>query len=96
MEWERNDLMRKLIELQYNGVFSWWRDPYVGDAPFYEKCLAPLVNRLDSLSDRAKPQMTDAEVDAFSDDDLSALVNVKFEVARRRHRWLEERIVRRK
>ena len=86
----------KLIELQYNGVFSWWRDPYVGDAPFYEKCLAPLVNRLDSLSDRAKPQMTDAEVDAFSDDDLSALVNVKFEVARRRHRWLEERIVRRK
>ena len=54
--------------------------------------LAPLAARLDELAGRARPEMSDAAVEAFSDADLSALLDVKFEVARRRQRWLEERI----
>jgi hypothetical protein len=72
---------------------SWWEDPHVGDAVFYEKSLAPLVARLDALAERAKPEMSDPEVEAFSDADLVALLDVKFEVARRRQRWLEAKIV---
>ena len=82
----------KAIEQDFDGVFSWWRDPYVGDAAFYEKSLEPLVARLDAIAGRARPEMSDAAVEAFSDADLSALLDVKFEVARRRQRWLEERI----
>ena len=55
--------------------------------------LAPFVARLDALAERAKPEMSDLEVEAFSDADLSALLDVKFEVARRRQRWLEAKIV---
>ena len=83
----------KTIEQHYDGVFSWWRDPYVGDVAFYEKSLAPLVARLDGLVERAKPEMSDAEVEAFSAADLSALVDVKFEVARRRRDWLESKTI---
>ena len=82
----------KTIEQHFDGVFSWWRDPYVGDAAFYENSLGPLVARLDSLAERARPEMSDAEVASFSDADLSALLDVRFEVARRRHDWLEARI----
>ena len=74
------------------------QENYAGRLPpgssrrFAEKFLAPLVARLDGLAERAKPEMSDAEVEAFSAADLSALVDVKFEVARRRHDWLEKRI----
>ena len=83
----------KTIEQHFDGAFSWWRDPYVGDAAFYEKSLAPLVDRLDAIAGCAKPEMSDAAVEAFSDADLSALLDVKFEVERRRRDWLEAKTV---
>ena len=83
----------KTVEQHYDGSLSWWEDPHVGDAEFYEKSITPLVARLDALAERAKPEMPDAAVEAFSDADLSALLDVKFEVARRRQRWLEAKIV---
>ena len=82
-----------MVEQHYDGSLSWWEDPHVGDAEFYEKSIAPLVARLDALAERAKPEMPDAAVEAFSDTDLSALLDVKLEVARRRQRWLEAKIV---
>ena len=82
----------KAVEQHYDGSLSWWEDPHVGDAVFYEKSLAPFVARLDALAERAKPEMSDAEVASFSDADLSALLDVRFEVSRRRHDWLEARV----
>ena len=51
------------------------QENYAGRLPpgssrrFAEKFLAPLVARLDGLAARAKPEMSDAEVEAFSDAD---------------------------
>lgn len=80
----------KTVGTQFDGVLSWWEDPGVGDLEFYERGLKPLVARLDALAERARPEMSDAEAASFSDADLSALLDVKFEVARRRRDWLEE------
>ncbi|MBQ6245233.1 MAG: hypothetical protein IJK04_00095 [Kiritimatiellae bacterium] len=72
------------------GVLDHWGDPAVGDPVFYEKCLAPLVEKLDDYAERLKPDASDEEVLVFADKALPEMRDIRFVVERLRARYLRE------
>ena len=72
------------------GIFEHWADPSVGDPAFYEKCLAPLVERLDGYAARVVPEMTDADVIDISENALRDMREIRFVVERLRADYLRD------
>ena len=72
------------------GVLEHWADPGVGDPAFYEKCLAPLVEKLDGYAARVVPEMTDADVIDVAENALGEMRDLRFVVDRLRSRYLRD------
>ena len=74
------------------GPIDRWRDPVVGDPAFYEECLAPLVQKLDSYLPLIKADMPDADVLKVAEEALPIWRDIRHVVARLRTRYLARRL----
>ena len=73
------------------GPIDRWRDPVVGDPAFYEECLAPLVQKLDSYLPLVKADMPDEDVLKVAEEALPLWRDIRHVVARLRTRYLVRR-----
>ena len=74
------------------GPIDRWRDPVVGDPAFYEECLAPLVQKLDSYLPLVTADMSDEDVLKVAEEALPVWRDIRHVVARLRTRYLVRRL----
>ena len=74
-------------------VADFWKDDEIGDPAFYEECVKPLVEKLDSYFGALKKEMSDEEVFRLADEALPAWVNFRYTVARLREQYLERELM---
>lgn len=72
------------------GVIDHWKDESVGDAKFFELCVKPFVERLDSYLSLVRTDMTDEDVLKVSREALHDWFNIEFIIGRMRSEYLKK------
>ncbi len=81
----------KRTTAESDGALVHWADEAIGDPEFHAAQIKPLVDELDALGGQIVSDMTDETVFRLAREALPRWLDVGFEVARRRARWLLER-----
>ena len=72
------------------GSLAHWQDEALGDPAFYAAEVKPLVDELDEYAKLITSDMPDSTVFWLEKNALSRWRNVRFEIERRRARWMLE------
>ena len=74
--------------------FERWADPVVGDPEFYAAVLKPIESRLNALSAKVTPTMTDEEVAEIYENGAKVWIGLKHEIDALRRNWLLDQLTR--
>ena len=74
------------------GYVDFWRDKERGDPEFYEKCVAPLVAKLDTYLPLVKVDMSDEDVLKVAEEALPGWRDIAYTIARLRTNYLADKL----
>ena len=69
-----------------------WKDPLLGDPAFFEASVEPLIKELDAAGEKLLAPASDKDVEAIYRDIVPLWAEIKFEIAERRTRYLNDRL----
>ena len=75
------------------GLFAHWKDKEIGDPAFFAAEVEPIEKKLDKYAEMIKPGMSDETVDFLAKEALPQMLDLDFEVQRRRTQWLGEKMM---